>query len=281
MASGPVRTISAIPYGRSTSSRASTLSGVPVLSTVSVAGETSTTRARNTPHRRSTSGRFSGGTDALTSAYSRVSAATPVRSCTCRMSTSFSRFAFTRRAVSGSEFTTSVMRDTPGRSVVPTVSEAMLKPRRRNSDTTRLRAPGRSSTVATNVWATLISPSGSRVGPRFEHGCSAADHVAQVRDGRDHRVDAVLLLHPEIDHRGAGGAASLRDDALDLLALRDAQAEQPVRLGELDEVRAEQRGGDVAAALGENPALQKHPPAPPADGGDGERCVFPLPPRPP
>src|SRR3989440_8647408 len=268
MASGPVRTISTMPKGRTTSSSASTLSGVPVISTVSVAGETSTTRARNTLHRRSSSGRFSGGTDALTRAYSRVSAATPVRSCTCSTSPSFSRLAFTRPAVSASEFTTKVIRDTPGHSVVPTVSEAMLKPRRRKSDTTRLSAPGRSSTVATYVWATFISSSGSRVGSRLEHGTGAADHVAQVRVGRDHRVDAVLLLDAEIDHRRAGSGAGLRDGALDLLALRDAQTQKAVRLGELDEVGAEQRSGDVTAAVEELLPLPHHPQGPGVDDGD-------------
>ncbi len=42
--------------------------------------------------------------------------------------------------------TTIVMRETPGFSVWPTVSDSMLKPRRRNSDATRFSTPGLSST---------------------------------------------------------------------------------------------------------------------------------------
>ena len=42
--------------------------------------------------------------------------------------------------------TTTVMRETPGVSLWPTVSDSMLKPRRRNSDATRFSTPGRSST---------------------------------------------------------------------------------------------------------------------------------------
>src|SRR5713101_3804969 len=236
IASGPVRTISAIPYGRSTSAR------------------------------------LSGGTRALTSANSRATAAAPVRSCTWSTSTSFSRFACTRQAVSASEFTTSVIRETPGRSVVPTVSEEMLNPRRRNSDTTRFNAPGRSSTVATNVWATavFIMSSGLRVGTRFEHRGGAADHVAQVRVGRDHRVDAVFLLDAEIDHGRARGFLRPRDRALDLLAGGDAQAEKPVGLGQLDEVGADQRRGHVAAAVEELLPLPDHPQVAVVDDGHVE-----------
>ncbi len=54
--------------------------------------------------------------------------------------------ASTRRALSGSTSQTIVMRETPGVSVWPTVSESMLKARRRNSDATRFSTPGLSST---------------------------------------------------------------------------------------------------------------------------------------
>ena len=46
---------------------------------------------------------------------------------------------------------TSVRRDSPGRSLRPTVSELMLMFSRRNSDATRVSTPGKSSTYATNV----------------------------------------------------------------------------------------------------------------------------------
>ena len=71
-----------MPNGRTTSSSASTLSGSPVISTVSVAGATSTTRARNSEQRRKSSARLSGGTYAFTSANSRDTAAVRVMSDT-------------------------------------------------------------------------------------------------------------------------------------------------------------------------------------------------------
>ena len=46
-----------------------------------------------------------------------------------------------------------VMRDTSGFSVRPTVSESMLKARRRNSDATRVSTPGLFSTYTTYVLA--------------------------------------------------------------------------------------------------------------------------------
>ena len=51
-----------------------------------------------------------------------------------------------RRAPSSSVSTTIVMRETPGRSVCPTVSDSMLNARRRNSDDTRVSTPGLFST---------------------------------------------------------------------------------------------------------------------------------------
>ena len=46
------------------------------------------------------------------------------------------------RSAGMSASTTIVMRDTPSRSVWPTVSDAMLKARRRKSDATRFSTPG-------------------------------------------------------------------------------------------------------------------------------------------
>ena len=54
-----------------------------------------------------------------------------------------------------------VMREMPAVSVWPTVSESMLKARRRNSDATRLSTPGLSSTWTTKVhhWSAPVSAS--------------------------------------------------------------------------------------------------------------------------
>ena len=51
-----------------------------------------------------------------------------------------------RAAPPSSVRTTTVIRETPAISDVPTLSEWMLNPRRRNSDDTRFSTPGWSST---------------------------------------------------------------------------------------------------------------------------------------
>src|SRR5262252_7021481 len=48
---------------------------------------------------------------------------------------------------------TIVMRETPSRSLSPTVSETMLTLRRRKREATRVNTPGLSSTRATKVWS--------------------------------------------------------------------------------------------------------------------------------
>jgi len=57
----------------------------------------------------------------------------------------------TRSALVWSLSMTIVIREMPGTSVRPTVSDSMLNARRRNSDATRLSTPGLSSTRATSV----------------------------------------------------------------------------------------------------------------------------------
>ena len=78
----------------------------------------------------------------LISARSRTTAGRSLRSSTRTTGTSLSRCARMRAAPLSSVRTTTVIRETPATSDVPTLSEWMLKPRRRNSDETRLRTPG-------------------------------------------------------------------------------------------------------------------------------------------
>ena len=68
----PVRTISRMPYGCSTSTRLSTFSSAPVTSTISESGATSTMRARKTSASCMISTRVSRVAVTLTSARSRV-----------------------------------------------------------------------------------------------------------------------------------------------------------------------------------------------------------------
>src|SRR4029077_6104869 len=104
--------------------------------------------------------------------------------------TSLYRLASMRRAWSRSASTVMVMRDTSGFSVRPTVSESMLKARRRNSDATRVSTPGLFSTYTTNMFSifTLF------VGRSFDDGTGPPDHVVQRRAGCHHRINRVFLL---------------------------------------------------------------------------------------
>ena len=146
MATRPVRTISSTPYGRNTSSRPSILSSVPVISMMSESGATSTTRARNTSTSCMMCVRDSAVAATLIIARSRNTAAFSVMFSTRSTLTSLYRCASIRREPNSSVSTTMVMRDTPGRSVCPTVSDSMLNARRRNNDDTRVSTPGLSST---------------------------------------------------------------------------------------------------------------------------------------
>src|ERR1700758_5328168 len=91
-----------------------------------------------------------------------------------------------------------VMRETSGFSVRPTVSESMLKARRRNSEATRVSTPGLFSTYTTNVFSMLVSV----VLGRFCTGAWPGDLPVQRRARRDHGINRVLLLHLKINqHR--------------------------------------------------------------------------------
>src|SRR3954452_19358078 len=192
-------------------------------------------------------------------------------SSTRSTSTSLRRLARTLRAVSSSARTTRVMRDTFAVSVAPTASDSMLYPRLRTSETTRLRTPGLSSTVARKVRAEgFLVGIGSSFSVFHELGCGPSDHVAQVGVRRDHRIDAVLGLDAEIDHHGAGQAARALHRLARLGPRRRPQSGEPVRLGELDEIGAADGRRDVAAGVEELLPLADHPQVAVVDDGDVE-----------
>src|ERR1700675_4953932 len=112
--------------------------------------------------------------------------------------TSLYRLASMRRAWSRPASTVMVMRDTSGFSVRPTVSESMLKARRRNSDATRVSTPGLFSTYTTNMFSifTLF------VGRSFDDGTGRRDHVVQSCASCHNRIIRVFLLDFEVEqHR--------------------------------------------------------------------------------
>src|SRR5712671_1589090 len=185
------------------------------------------------------------------SASSWITEGTAVTSSTRSTSTSLRRLARTRRAVSSSARTTSVMRETAGLSVAPTASDSMLNPRLRMSETTRFKTPGLSSTVATNVRAEgfFVGIVTSSIFDKLR--CGSADHVAKVGIRRDHRIDAVLGRDAEIDHHGAGKAARLLHRFARLRPRRRPQAGESVRLGKLHEIGAADGRRHVAAGVEE------------------------------
>src|SRR5271166_4563505 len=90
-----------------------------------------------------------------------------------------------------------VMRDTSGFSVRPTVSESMLKARRRNREATRVSTPGLFSTYTTNVFSI-----GLLVGGSLNDGTRSPYHFVQRRSRCDHGIHRIFLLHLEINqHR--------------------------------------------------------------------------------
>src|SRR5215217_2882893 len=142
----PVRASSTTPNPRRSSSSASSLSGLPVASSVSVACVTSTTFTRKTDAISITRCRSSPVVFTFTSMSSR-STAEP-SSCSRILMTLISLLSCLVTCSSGllSTFTTIVIRDRPASSVGPTASESMLNPRAANSPATRVNTPGLSST---------------------------------------------------------------------------------------------------------------------------------------
>ena len=162
----PVRDSSTTPKSRSRSSSASSFSGLPEASSVSVLCVTSTTFTRNTSAISMMRARLSPSERTLTNISSR-STAEP-GSCSRILSTFTSLFSCFVTCSSGfsSTLTTIVIRERPGVSVGPTASESMLNPRAANSPAMRVSTPGRSSTSTDSVcrWPFIRSapPPGSR-----------------------------------------------------------------------------------------------------------------------
>src|SRR5207244_12046385 len=134
---------------------------------------------------------------------------------------------------------TMVMREMPGSAVWPTLSDSMLRTRRRTSDATRFSTPGLSSTRTTRVCCTELD----RVVCRFDQHrrLGPSNHRVEIGARGHHRVDTVFLLDAEVDEHRSFGVPRPLDDVLEARAVVDAHAEQTVRLGDLHDVGAEQR----------------------------------------
>src|SRR6266550_1046197 len=113
------------------------------------------------------------------------------------------------------------------------------------------------------------------VGRLVEHRrLGAPDHRVEIGAGGDHRVHAVFLLDAEINHRRALGLARALDDLLEAGTVVDAQAEQAMRLRNLDEVGAAERRRRVPALVEELLPLPHHPEITVVDDRDVDLHAF-------
>src|SRR5690606_21883036 len=147
----PDWTSSRMPYGSSIRSNASSLSLVPVASTVSASGDTSTTLARNSWTVSNTWLRTDASARTLTSSSSRCTEASGSSSTILITLTSLLSCLVTCSSGWSPTDTTMVIREMSGCSVGPTARDSMLKLRRENSPETRARTPGTSSTRTLSV----------------------------------------------------------------------------------------------------------------------------------
>src|SRR5664279_4428386 len=148
----PDCTSSRTPNGSSIFVNASSLSLVPVASTVTESGATSMMCARNISTIETICGRDVESERNLISSSSRCTAAADASSTILSTLISLLSCLVTCSRGSPSTATTMVIRDTSGFSVGPTASEWMLNPRRENSDDTRASTPGLFSTRTDSVW---------------------------------------------------------------------------------------------------------------------------------
>src|SRR6478752_524982 len=148
----PDCTSSRTPNGSSIFTSASSLSLVPVASTVTASRVMSMILARNISTIETICGRVVPSDRNLSSNSSRCTAW--VGDSSTILSTLISLFNCLVTCSSGSPSTatTIVIRETSGFSVGPTASEWMLNPRRENNDETRASTPGLFSTSTDNVW---------------------------------------------------------------------------------------------------------------------------------
>src|SRR3954467_90925 len=243
MAISPVRIISTIPNGRTISSKASILSVVPVISTMSDLRVTSTTLPRKISTAWSTSARWEPSAPTLNSASSRATVPSGSRSRILITLTSLCSCLVTWSIGCSAPSSVSVMREMSSSSVGPTDSVSMLNPRRAKSPAMRVSTPGLFSTRIDSVCLRPVcsatdASSSSRLSSSFVPGSPiSAHHVPRRRAGGDHGIDVLLRRHADVDeHRPLGGQR--RAHVVDQRRLvREAQPGGPVGLGQLDEVR--------------------------------------------
>src|SRR6202034_1429205 len=86
----------------------------------------------------------------------------------------------------------------------------------------------------------------------------AADHLMAGRAGGDHGVDRIFLFDEEIDEERAVMAARGLYGGFEVASVADDYAGNAVSVGELDEVRADQRGRFIVALVEELLPLADH-----------------------
>src|SRR4051812_9648386 len=247
----PDCTSSRMPYGSSIRSSAPILSDVPVASTVSASGETSTTLARKSWTVSRTWLRTVLSARTFTSSSSRCTAVDCSSSTILITLTSLLSCLVTCSSGSSSTATTIVMRDTSGFSVGPTARDSMLNPRRENRPETRASTPGLFSTSTLSVW-TLISaltfPGGFRGGlGRLHRNLVVVEQRPDAPDrhdlvvagaGGDHRPHLGILPHDEVDHDGTVvDLHRAADGGVDVFLRLAAQPGAAQRFGQQHEVR--------------------------------------------
>ena len=193
-----------MPYGSSSSSKSSSLSGWPSRLTVSASAPTARILASKIVDQLD-------DLAAVSRAAARTVASSSSRSTERRgssseiLTTSMSLNSCLVICSSGvdSTSTTIVMRLKPSSSAGATASEKMLKPRRANSPATRASTPGRFWTSTDRMWWSRSAVDG--VGAR-----SAGDVLAGLLDLRIGGQDEVVVALAGRDHREHLLAASRR-----------------------------------------------------------------------
>src|SRR5215472_3005278 len=229
----PDWTSSLMPNGSRTRTSASSLSWLPVASTVTASSATSTTWARNSPTVSSTFDRVSLSARTLIRMSSRCTACDGSSSTILSTLMSLLSCLVTCSRGCSSQFTTIVIREISSCSVGPTASESMLKPRRENRPAIRTRTPGLFSTSTDKVcfvtFLLLAVPVGRQAARELD--------VVVACAGRDHRPHHGVVVDDEVDdHRLVVDRHGLLDHRVHVFFALAAQADAAVRVGQLDEV---------------------------------------------
>src|SRR5919202_6376555 len=238
IATRPDCTISLMPYGSRSRSSASSLSGLPVASMVSVSGATSITRARNSSTVSSTWLRCARSARTLTSSNSRWTDWPGSSSTIFSTFTSLLSCLVTCSRGEDSALTTIVMRETSGFSVSPTASESMLKLRRENRPETRASTPGLFSTRTESVCLLLVGSWSQVVVVEVRAHIPGEHDLVVAGAGGDHGPHHGVLADREVDdHRRVVDLHRGLDGGVDVVLGLAAQADAAERLGELHEIR--------------------------------------------